>query len=256
MINIFLELDTIIENNTARSIVLFLDFDGTLSPIVKRADQAMISTDIKTTLSELSKNKKNHIVVVSGRTLSDVKQRVGINNISYAGNHGLEWSIDGKDGAVPIKDTFHTQLNNLHVTLKKSIEKFPNTYIQDKGLSLSVHYRLLPPDREEEFHAMFSKIAQSLDPKLFSVIQGKKVYDILPAEGGTKGTFCTYFLSQIKPSIPPTQVWYVGDDTTDEDAFKMLPDAITVRVGNDSRSLARYYVDSQKEVAMLLKKLC
>ena len=127
------------QDSSAKKKILFLDFDGTLAKIVKQPQKAKLHPKIRLLLRKIAQDRKYRLAIISGRALEDVKNKVGIKDIVYAGNHGLE--IEGpKIGFIsPRLDKFKLTLRRLKAKLQKELGPVRGVLIEDKGLSLSVH---------------------------------------------------------------------------------------------------------------------
>lgn len=237
--------------NNSTALILMLDFDGTLSPIALSPDKAKINLTAKAALKKLSGKVK--IALVSGRSLKDIKKKVGIKNIIYAGNHGFEWQIGNKISFAPVPKPFLKVRWEIHERLISLSDNFKGAFVEDKDIALALHYRLVG----SHAHQRLKKLAALLlkpytDRKILNVIFGRKVIDILPRVKWPKGRFA---LNLIKYFGNKTDVIYIGDDETDEDAFKALKKFTTVRVGRKIGSSAAYFVKDTNEVEILLKAL-
>jgi len=237
-------------------ILLLLDYDGTLTPIVETPKKALISKDVKELLQKLSKRSYCKLGIISGRSLQDLKNIVGIEGVIYVGNHGLE--IDGP------KIKFESQVSprlksiirNITADMQKLISGIKGVLIEDKGLTLSVHYRLV---EKEDLPALEKIIYEVTNPYAVSdkikVSYGKMVYEIKPSVKWDKGKVTLWllarqqFLSGEKNVLPV----YIGDDLTDEDAFKALKSkGLTIFVGEHGNSKADYYLKNTEEVIKFL----
>ncbi|NQT89643.1 MAG: trehalose-phosphatase [Candidatus Omnitrophica bacterium] len=238
-------------------ILLFLDYDGTLTPIVKRPDMAQLSTGTRALLRSLSKDKDVSLSVVSGRPLNQIKRLIGLKNIYYAGNHGLEIEAGGKVILMPEAKKVRLIIKRLKKSLSARLKTISNYEIEDKGPILSVHYRRVNGADVRLLKEIFRReTAAYIKSGKISVSKGKKVLEIRPPLGWNKGDYCRYLLKKLKGSgkNSPLAV-YIGDDVTDEDAFKVLRrKGITLFVRGEKRSsCAEYYVDSPGAVKAFLE---
>lgn len=236
--------------------LLMLDFDGTLSNIAMSPAKAFINKKVKKNLKKLSNYKNLHIAIISGRSLPDIKNKVGVKGLAYAGNHGQEWEIKEKTFAAQIPKSYKNAISTFKNKLKEVIKGYKGAFFEYKGIGIAVHYRQL----EKEAHKKFKDIVNSIlypfiHNKSLTIVNGKKVIDIRPMSKLNKGSFAIYYLNLLaKKNIKPT-VMYIGDDATDEDAFKALKRHITVRVGKKYNSAARYYIQDVKETAVILQNV-
>jgi trehalose-phosphatase len=234
----------------APSLLLCVDFDGTLATIVDDPAQVNLSPQVQRVLWSLSSFEDTFVAVLSGRERADVQARVGIPNLICAGNHGLEISGPGFRFLEPNAVTSRTALQQLAAELAECLQSIAGVVVEDKGLTISVHYRLAEPDEREEVHRIVhAALAQKADP--FRLTLGDMVYQVRPCVDWNKGVAVQWIKEQI--GKPDALVVYVGDDVTDEDAFASLPDSITVKVGNGAPTAARYHVEGPADVRRFLE---
>lgn len=242
------------------SLFIFLDFDGTLAPIVSHPQLAKLSLPIKNLLKQLSKKYSGKVSIISGRRLKDLRLRVRIKNLIYAGNHGFE--ITGlPKGKIPgLNKQYLSDIKLIVKLMQKELSSVSGVYIEDKGVTVSVHYRNVDSKKIQHFKKVINAILKDfIKTESISVKLGKKVIEIRPHIKWNKGTAAKLILEHQRTKLKKTSQWvpiYIGDDVTDEDAFKQLgPKAITTRVGIKKQSAARFYLRSQNEVVLVLKEL-
>jgi trehalose 6-phosphate phosphatase len=230
-------------------VLLFLDFDGTLTPIVEVPDQAAMPADTRTLLHRLSQTSWCSVVIVSGRALDDIRERVGLANLTYAGNHGLEICGNGLRFVEPESVRRIKMLDELSRRLRERLHNMPGVEIENKVLSASVHFRRARRDCLGEIRkAVYAEVASSGAP--FRVSQGLQLLEIRPRVDWNKGSAVRWI--QEAKGMANTLSFYLGDDSTDEDAFQALPDSITVRVGQVKGTAARFYLEGQSGVKHFL----
>jgi trehalose-phosphatase len=236
-------------------IVTFLDYDGTLTPIVNRPEDAVLSDRMRDIIKWLA--KKCMVAVISGRGLADVQERVGIDDIFYAGSHGFEiagpggWHEEyrGAKAFLPILDQAEKELQNFLIDIA-------GIQVERKRYSIAVHYRRVAgQDRqkvEERIQIVYQKYKQSL-----RISYGKCVYDFQAKIDWHKGKVLDWLLEFA--SLKPDDVFslYIGDDITDEDAFRAIKDrGIGIIVREETRlTEACYALDSPAEVGVFLDSL-
>ncbi|HAX61304.1 MAG TPA: trehalose-phosphatase [Elusimicrobia bacterium] len=233
-----------------KKIFLLFDYDGTLVPIRKTPKLAVANQKIKEQLRQVS--KKHFIAVISGRKLPEIKKLVGIKNIIYSGNHGFEIEIKGKKIIQNVSRETKNEIRRIKDKLVKEIKKIDGAFVEDKGLTLSIHWRLTGKKDLPKLFAIIRDIIR--DNLRVRLTKGKKVWEIRPNINWNKGEAVQRILSQLPTSHFLLPI-YIGDDTTDEDAFKSLKNGITVRIGKSKKSKARYYLKNQSEIKKLLKTL-
>ncbi len=228
---------------TERSLYAF-DFDGTLAPIVTFPDQAHITVAVSRLLVSLAREAP--VAVISGRRLSDLRLRLPRDLSHIVGNHGNESDAELADGG---------EQRRLIATWRARLETLltgpaaHGVLIEDKGLSLSLHYRLAA-NRDRALDVCRHAI-EALTPAPL-VIGGKMVINLLPQAARTK----LDALHDLAALEQARRVLFVGDDDTDEIVFERAPpDWITVRVAHWNGSRARYFLHQQANVTVLLDLL-
>jgi len=241
-------------------VMLFLDYDGTLAPIVRHPALAKLSLENKKLLQGLSRTEDLTTAIVSGRSLAQLKRLVGLKRLIYIGNHGLECEGPPLRFVHPEAVTAKSLLKTLTYRFKQAFKSFPRIFVENKGLTMSVHYRELAEVRFEEARAIFLKMASPhLNTSRLVLSEGKKVWELRPPVRWNKGTMILWLLARRKAeSSKEVQPIYVGDDQTDEDAFKALKGkGIGIKI-NESLSEpteASYFLNNPEEVSIFLKRI-
>jgi len=219
------------------NIFLFLDYDGTLVSIKKRPELALLHASKKKILKDL--NEKYFLAIVTGRALKDIKAMVGTQNAAYIGNHGLEIFFQGKHWVHPQARKISITLKNCLKILKTRIQSLPGVRIEDKTLTASIHYRAMAANTKFILKALILKEITAAKGLLKST-DGKKVFEIRPNIEWDKGRGIQHLLQWIPRSANKLKI-YVGDDMTDEDAFKIFnQNDMTIRVGSGKKTRAFY----------------
>ncbi len=234
--------------------VLFLDYDGTLTPIVRRPEMAVLSQDMKETVKEAA--KKLFVGVISGRDLDDVRNLVGIPSLCYAGSHGFDISgPEGKHLEYQKGGDFLPRLKKAEQKIKARVETIEGAHVESKKFSFAVHFREAPPDEEPQIEQAVDEVVAAFSGLRKSY--GKKVFEIQPDLDWDKGKALLWLLEKFHLDTPDVLPLYIGDDITDEDAFQVLEDkGIGIVVGaNDRASAARYRLDDPEGVRLFLQKL-
>lgn len=232
--------------------LLFLDFDGTLSPIVEHHEDAVISEEMRDLVHQLS--EKFPVAVVSGRGLADVKKRIALPEIFYAGSHGFE--ISGPKGfskdheeAVKVMPVF----NDLEPILKSKLENIQGVDFERKKFTLAVHYRQVKKEQEPQVKEIVSEVLK--DYPQVKAGGGKKVIEIRPAIDWHKGKAIEFLKKELTAEKNPLSV-YVGDDVTDEDAFRYISNGYGILVGeHGQQTYADYHLENIHQVEQFFKKL-
>lgn len=219
-------------------VYLFADFDGTVSEFTDVPAKAVIDGEARAALERLSHEKRVSVAVISGRSFSDVMARVGL-PIAYAGDHGLEIHAADFDFVVPAGEAVRLRLPAVCNRLRQDIRHIPGAFVEAKRLTASVHYRHVAP---ELVPSLRLAIYGSVDPAHFEVRDGHYVFEIRPCVEWSKGHAVQWILN--RSGAIPEQAICLGDDETDEDMFRRLPEAVNVRVlhGANVHTSAHYCV--------------
>jgi trehalose 6-phosphate phosphatase len=221
-------------------VLLAFDYDGTLSPIALTPERARLPGSTRRLLVRLARTYP--LVVISGRALSDIAGRVAEIGVQHVfGNHGLEWS------GGPSRPRAHVQ--RWVGQLTEQLSREPGVVIEDKAHSVSVHYRAAP-DQDEALRVIMP-IVRTLPG--VRIICGAAAVNLLPKDGANKGV-------ALRRALEVTgcdNAIYVGDDETDEDAFRALkPERLlSIRIGRSDASHAQYHLAAQESIDLLLSAL-
>ena len=234
---------------------VFLDYDGTLTAIVGDPSQATITDAERTVLRELAGHAP--VAIVSGRGLDDVKGLVAITGLIYAGSHGFE--IELPDG-----ETFeHEQAERFAADLAQAAERLTagagdlsGVFIERKPYAIAVHTRRAESD-EVRVRAgdLAERVADEFDS--LTVTGGKEIHEIRPALDWDKGRAVDHVLGRLPGSPTPL---YIGDDETDEDAFRMVEQLggvgiLVAPVGAAIETAAHYVLADPAETIEFLARL-
>lgn len=251
----------------ATQILLFLDYDGTLTPIVARPEMAVLSSQAREILKQISHHSLFKLAIISGRSLSEIKTLLGLENITYVGNHGLEIecspcycqerSPETTTFIHPIAKEFKPRLKRLEQRLRERLAGIDGVLIENKGLTLSIHYRLAKETAVKKIRKLFLEAIEYGDARdKLQVTEGKKVLEVRPPVEWNKGEAIERLLEIY--GTPGSLPIFAGDDVTDEDGFRVLQrvGGISIFVGEDkASSAADYYLDSPEQLCHWLGKL-
>jgi alpha,alpha-trehalase len=246
-------MDEIAGRVRGRRPAVFLDYDGTLTPIVERPEDAGLSEEMRRIVRELA--QRCTVAVVSGRDLKDVRERVAVEGILYAGSHGFD--IEGPRGMGLRNEKgreFLAVLDQAETMLRKEVDPVPEAWVERKRFSIAVHFRKVDGPRVGEVEEAVHRVAGSLPGLRTS--EGKKIFELKPAIDWDKGKAVLWLLETLHLSSDVLPV-YLGDDTTDEDGFRAIRDfGIAIVVGEENReTLAHYRLRGTEEVRVFLARL-
>lgn len=243
-------------------IYIFLDYDGTLTNITTTPEKALMPRQTRTALRRLSELPKHKIAIVSGRSLKDVIKKIRLrNNIVYVGNHGFEIKGPKIKFKSPVPLGYRKALEEIREKLNKALARVKGVFVEDKGFSLSLHYRLADKKDIQKIKTEFYSVLVPYEVRHNVIVAtGKKIFEVRSSANWNKGKVVLWLLARQKfllknkkTDILPV---YIGDDVTDEDAFEALKNkGLTIRVGKLKKSSARYYVRDVKEVVEFLERL-
>lgn len=234
------------EIRAASHLILGLDFDGTLAPIVPHAKDAAMPRDTRTVLERLAARTDMTVAVISGRALTDLARLVSL-NVILAGNHGLEIAGPGLHFLHPQAEKSRDVLRKKLQSLSTGLMAIDGVWIEDKDLTLSVHFRGADPARTSEIETI---VRDALEETEFTARKGNRVLEILPRADWNKGRALLWIRDRLP--VPDAAICYLGDDATDEDVFRVVH-GVTVRVGRSESSGARFCVRDTVEAAMFLQ---
>lgn len=234
-----------------RKPALFLDYDGTLTPIVSHEQKALLEEKARNNIRALRKLLPL-VAIVSGRSLRNVREKVGIKGLIYVGNHGLEIQGRGLEKKVLIPG-FYSARRKIKSGLTPILEKYKGAFLEDKGLSLSIHYRNVEP----KYQKFLLRQANDFLEKFHHLVilrRGKKILEIRQRVDWDKGKAVDWILRHTESdNLIPI---YLGDDLTDEDAFRLVKrKGISCLVGNKKATQADFCLASPKEVLRFLERL-
>lgn len=229
---------------------LFLDFDGTLAPIEPRPEGVRLTPDRCHLLRRLA--AKLPLAVISGRSLDDLATRIGVAGLALAGNHGLEIRTGQKVWTHPAAIRARSRLRTALGRIALGLSDIPGAFLEDKGATASIHFRVSPGGSGKKVDRLVRKSLAGLESWL-EVRPGKKVREIRPRAAWDKGAAVWRIVSGLRPGTTPV---YIGDDRTDEDAFRVLSGSgLTARVGGKGPTGARFRLADVEEVWAFLKAL-
>ena len=231
---------------TAKTIALFLDFDGTLAPLRPRPDEARLPLATRRALERLSHRSRLQVTVISGRRQADVCARLAVPAVRCLGLYGWE------NGTPPKMDRAALlRIADARRQLAERLDYPAGPWIEDKGATFALHYRGAAPAAVQRAHAALELVHRKFS-RWVRVMGGDHVWEVMPRELRGKGYAvrrCMHALGS--PALPV----YIGDDTADESAFAAFSHGITVCVGPAYLTRAQFRLRNPSEVCRALEKL-
>ncbi|MDP2688830.1 MAG: trehalose-phosphatase [Deltaproteobacteria bacterium] len=246
-------LDRLREIMEGKRISLFLDYDGTITPIAARPERATLTYQMKEILKAAARAYPT--AIVSGRSLADVMGKVGMEGITYAGNHGAEIRGEGFTMVFDAGAAFREEIKRLEAELNALARAWKGVIVENKGHSITLHYRLLDTRSQRLLAERYGKAVEGAAARgAVRLSAGKKSFEIRHPAGWNKGNAVAWLLD--RKIFRGTYPVYIGDDETDKDAFRAIAGrGMSVFVGG-AVDEADYYLVAQTEVRTLLKWLC
>ncbi|MGI9416879.1 MAG: trehalose-phosphatase [Geminicoccaceae bacterium] len=246
-------IDAIFAGADNRRMIVCLDYDGTLTPIVDRPELALLSKQMQRCLDRLTGLAT--VAIISGRDLQDLQNLVGLDHLYFAGSHGFE--ISKPDGEEQILHGLNhlPSLESAERVLRDRLARIDGVLVERKRLSLAVHYRLAEEDDRPKIKAIIDDVLERHADLRRTL--GKMVYDLQPDIDWHKGKAVSALLDAVKAEGGEIFPIYIGDDVTDEDAFEALRGiGISIIVeGRPGSTLATFKLADTEEVGRFLEDL-
>lgn len=249
--------DQLIESIDGHRPVVFLDYDGVLTPIVSHPDLALMREDTRAVARRLA--SITQVAVISGRDTADVRSKIGLDGVWYAGSHGFDivgphGSASGDD-MLDRFDRYIPLLIDAADEIDRRVAGMPGVHVERKRFAVAVHFRQAADDAETAIERIVRDIA-ARDERL-RVTTGKKIFELRPAVEWDKGKALDWLMDRLDLDLQATTPLYLGDDVTDEDAFAVLADrGLGIVVGRDGEpTLARYALEDPGQVREFLARL-
>src|SRR6266480_816612 len=259
--NALAEGEALAQRFVGKQMAVFLDYDGTLTPIRDRPEDAVISDSMRETVRRLV--ERVPVAVVSGRDRKVVQELMGLDNLIVAGDHGFGiWSPTG--GSIQREEgaSFEGLLREVEARLRAALANVPGALVEPKKRSVAAHFRLVPQEQRPRVKELVDAIL-SEHPQELKVTPGKMVFEIQPRLDWDKGKAVLYLLKALDLDRGEVVPIYLGDDITDEDAFRALAGrgiGIFVGSADDPETVGRttaadYVLNTIGEVEEFLNRL-
>ena len=240
----------------AGRVLLLFDYDGTLTPIVARPEDALLSAEVRGLLQSLALDNRYVAGIVSGRSLDDLASMADIPGLVHAGNHGMEIRGQGMDFVHPGAVAARRTLDEVDKGLTDRLSGLPGAIVEHKGLTLTVHYRAAS---REDVTAIEQGVSSAASPFVengqIRLTHGKMVVEVRPNIPWDKGRAIERIWDECGDAPLPI---YFGDDRTDEDGFRAVQakDGVAVFVGEPREgTVALHQLESPREVEEVLRLL-
>ena len=240
---------------------VFLDYDGTLTPIVDRPEDAVISESMRDAVSALA--GRCPVCVVSGRDRQVVQELMGLDNLIVAGSHGFDiWSPDEGTIEHDAGSGYEELLDQVKTRIREEVETIEGVSVEPKKASVAVHYRLASEEGRQEIKRSVDRILADY-PDDLKMTPGKMVYEVQPKLDWDKGKAVLYLLETLELNGDAVVPMYLGDDHTDEHAFEALENrGLGIFVGypddpevGERTTAADYVLNTVNEVETFLDRL-
>jgi len=237
-----------------RTAAVFLDYDGTLTPIMPRPELAQISSEMRGLVEALA--ERCPVAIVSGRPRATVKEFLRLENVIYAGSHGME--IEGPVGTGLRLDKGRDHVENLAVLYDKlsmALSHIPGVLMEQTAYTVPVHFRQVHPTLIPEVERIVEKELKGHSG--IKGYRGKMIFEIRPDIAWDKGEAVVWIRERLGLNPENFVAFYLGDDTTDEDAFAVLGEGdVGILVATRPRdTAARYTLKDPSEVGLFLEGL-
>lgn len=240
---------------SGKTLAVFLDYDGTLTPIVEDHTRAWLSGDMRAAVAELG--KRCTVVIVSGRDLNMLRGLVQLDSVGYAGSHGFEiLSPEGSSGSLERGVEFLPELDQVEQELREPLAGIKGHAIERKRFSIALHFRQVAQDDIGKLELILDRVLAG-HPSL-CLGYGKKVFELKPDIDWNKGYAVLWLLDRLGLDRPEVIPLYIGDDLTDEDAFQVLAGrglTVAVRDNETRQTAADFSVTDTTDVNRFLKML-
>ncbi len=231
--------------------LFFLDYDGTLIPFSDTPEKAIPDHELLKLLEDLTDDQRNQVVIISGRDRKSLEGWLGHLNLDFIGEHGVWLKERGSNWRTltRLSGKWKTEIRSV---LELYVDRTPGSFIEEKDYSLVWHHRKVETGlgelRTRELNSHLNYLSSSMN---LQVLEGDMVVEIKSAQVN-KGRAAHQWIED----FPSDYIIAIGDDWTDEDTFKAMPeDALTIKVGSTS-SVAKYNLISPEEVRQFLRQLC
>jgi trehalose-phosphatase len=246
---------TLHERQAGRHLLLLFDFDGTLCPFSPNPDEVYLSPAVSALLGSLACKPASTVGIISGRRLPDLHKRARVaREIYLAGFHGLEIETPGEAFMHPDAAAATPLMRSISDKMQSCLPRLPGVFIEDKVFSIALHYREAADDIRIEARERFMAAArEEIEAGRLRALPGACVVELLPGVNWNKGRALEWIRERVEGLHGPTFSVYIGDDVTDEDAFRAVgPHGLTI-AASDRAAGAEFRVDGPDSVRRLME---
>ncbi len=248
-------IETIIGKCKGKRVLVFLDYDGTLSPIVDKPELAVLSPEMRVSLEGLA--AKCTVAIISGRDRPDVEKLVQMPNMIFAGSHGFDIKGPGIEKQQGEGEKFLPDLDEAEKELHEATDGIEGALVERKKYAIAMHYRLVADGQLAEIESAV-KASHEKHPSL-RIKGGKKIFELQPDVDWDKGKAIHYLMNLLYPGADDLILFFLGDDLTDEDAFRALNEnktGIGIRVIDEpAETVATYSLKNTDEVGKFMQEM-
>ncbi len=249
------EIEHLFEIKGERQLVVFLDYDGTLTPIVRDPEAAELPDDNREVITHLS--TRIPVAVISGRDLQDLKSKINIETLIYAGSHGFD--ISGPDDLKMVHESekeITPALDEAEKRLNEHLKNIQGAKVERKKFAIAVHYRNVQDN--EMVQTVKNEVQKEADrQEILKTGSGKKIMELKPDLDWNKGYAINWLTEKMNWKPEDYLRIYLGDDITDEDGFEAIKeDGIGILVGSHGeKTSASFALRDTDEVSEFLNHI-
>jgi trehalose 6-phosphate phosphatase len=236
-------------------LLLCLEFDGTLAVSGDDPDETTVRPEMRAAMAELHSHRSVTVAVTSGRSLDDVRARVDLPGVTYAGNHGLELRTEGVRNVHPVAETYRPDVDHVCAELRDAFAGEASVAVEHRGQTLAVHHRRVPDSRVPAVWKAVARAVGEFASGTLTVRGGDGEVEVRPAVAWDRGSVVSSLLDERASCLPV----FVGDARTDEAGFRAVErEGVGVRVGDaeERATAATEFVRDADEATALLEWLC
>lgn len=232
--------------HAAKKIALFIDFDGTLVDFRPRPEQVRLNRRTRAALRRLAAHPAVRVMIVSGRRRESLLQFVKVPRVFLHGLYGCE-----NEGGLALPKAITGKISRAREALASLPDHAPGVFIEEKGISIAVHFRDASAQSERRARARLRKLLATCRTQL-TIIRAGNVWELVPRNVRGKGHAVRVLLRELGAAFRPI---YIGDDLTDEPAFRALRKGITILVGSRRPTSAHFSLLNPTQVGLFLERL-